>query len=606
MSGEQRQREQSSRQQGAGQQGAGQQGAGYQEQRPPNQAPGTQQQGAQPQGTQQQGAQTPEERRTEKKAAHQSSFDDDFAALSADALSFLDAYAETAEAEEREMRAAKTPPPENHTDFGNARRLVRLHGADIRYCHPWRDWLIWDDRRWKIDDSGAIMRKAKETVMSIYAEASRAEYEGERKEIVKWALRSESAARMKAMIELAESEPGIPVSPDELDQDDWLLNTLSGVINLRTGELLPHRREYMMTKIAPVHYDPDAKCPTWLAFLDRIMEGNEALISFLQRAVGYALTGNTREQVLFLFYGTGENGKSTFLETIEAMLGDYARQTGFDTFILKQNESVRNDLARLAGVRFVSAIEVERGKRLSESVVKQVTGQDTITARFLFKEYFEYKPKMKIFLACNHKPIIRGNDHAIWRRIRLIPFRVTITKKEKEENPDFDMKLRAELPGILAWAVQGCLEWQQQGLGQPVDVVEATQQYRDEMDEMKDFFDTRCVMGAEMKAFASDLYKEYLDWAQSAGIRKPMSQCSFGLKLGERGLTSGRGMGGRKIWKGIGLRSEEEKLTCELYTSDEYCGSKWEHYNENDRSFDNDLHSQEMEGIEDDDWEGSI
>ena len=154
------------------------------------------------------------------------------------------------------------------------------------------------------------------------------------------------------------------------------------------------------------------------------------------------------------------------------MLGDYARQTGFDTFILKQNESVRNDLARLAGVRFVSAIEVERGKRLSESVVKQVTGQDTITARFLFKEYFEYKPKMKIFLACNHKPIIRGNDHAIWRRIRLIPFRVTITKKKKEENPDFDMKLRAELPGILAWAVQGCLEWQQQGLGQPVDVVE--------------------------------------------------------------------------------------------------------------------------------------
>ena len=143
------------------------------------------------------------------------------------------------------------------------------------------------------------MRKAKETVMSIYAEASRAEYEGERKEIVKWALRSESAARMKAMIELAESEPGIPVSPNELDQDDWMLNTLSGVINLRTGELLPHRREYMMTKIAPVHYDPDAKCPTWLAFLDRIMEGNEALISFLRRAVGYALTGNTREQVLF-------------------------------------------------------------------------------------------------------------------------------------------------------------------------------------------------------------------------------------------------------------------------------------------------------------------
>jgi len=504
--------------------------------------------------------------------------------LSADALSYLDTFIQDFEPQQ----AAAGPPPEKCTDLGNARRLVRNHGTDIRYCHPWGKWLIWDDRRWCIDDNGAIMRRAKETTMSIYQEAGRAQDENERKELAKWALRSEAVSRLKAMIELAESEPGIPVSPDELDTDDWLLNVKNGIIDLRTGELRPHMREAMLTKLAPVNYDPAAECPTWTAFLERIMDGNEELISFLQRAVGYALTGDTREEVIFLLYGTGANGKSTFLETVQCLLGDYARQADFSTFLLKQNETVRNDLARLAGVRFVSAVELEPGKRLSESVVKQVTGRDTVTARYLFQEYFEYKPKMKIFLACNHKPIIRGNDHAIWRRIRLIPFDVKIP--DKEQDKELDQKLKAEMPGILAWAVRGCLEWQEQGLGKPEAVQDATQEYRDEMDVLGEFFSDHCIVGTGLRAFSSELYKEYLDWAQDSGIRRPMSQTMFGLRLAERGFEKKKSTGGKIAWEGIGIKST---ITPEnVYTLDEYS--------------DNYYHTEKEEEVDDNGWEGSI
>lgn len=506
--------------------------------------------------------------------------------LSDDALSYLDAYAE---AIEPPRQAAQGPPPEKCTDLGNARRLVRNHGTDIRYCHPWGKWLVWDDRRWCLDDSGAIMRRAKETTMSIYQEAGRVTDEEERKSLAKWALRSEAVSRLKAMIELAESEPGIPVSPDELDTDDWMLNTRNGIIDLRTGELCPHMREAMLTKLAPVNYDPAAECPTWVAFLERIMDGNEELISFLQRAVGYALTGDTREEVIFLLYGTGANGKSTFLETVQGLLGDYARQADFSTFLLKQNETVRNDLARLAGVRFVSAVELEPGKQLSESVVKQVTGRDTVTARYLFKEYFEYRPKMKIFLACNHKPIIKGNDHAIWRRIRLIPFNVKIP--DEEQDKELDQKLKTEMPGILAWAVRGCLEWQEHGLGKPEAVQDATAEYRDEMDVLGEFFRDCCVLGDSLQAVSSELYREYMDWAQDSGIRRPMSQTMFSLRLAERGFERKRVTGGKVAWLGIGLRSSTE-LPENVYTADEYSDSYF--------------HAEKLPEEDDNRWNGSI
>ena len=246
----------------------------------------------------------------------------------------------------------------------------------------------------------------------------------DRGNLARHALKSEAEGRLRAMVNLAKTEPSIPVKQSMLDADPWLLNCQNGTIDLRTGKLLAHHRSNLCTKEVPIAFDSDAKCPTWIAFLGRVMADNRALVRFLQRAVGYALTGMTSEQVLFFLYGTGANGKSTFIETCRNLVGDYAQQADFDTFMPKEKGHPRNDLARLAGARFVAAVEAAQGRQLAENVIKQATGCDVITARFLYHESFEYSPQYKLFLVANHKPVIVGTDEAIWRRIRLIPFTV--------------------------------------------------------------------------------------------------------------------------------------------------------------------------------------
>jgi putative DNA primase/helicase len=266
--------------------------------------------------------------------------------------------------------------------------------------------------------------------------------------------------------------------------------------------------------------------------------------------VGYALTGITWEQVLFFLYGLGANGKSTFLEVIQTMLGDYATQTTSETFMLKRHGSpISNDVADLRGARFVSAVEIESGRRMAEVLIKQMTGGDRLKARFLYSEHFEFKPEFKIFLAANHKPVIQGTDTAIWRRIRLIPFTVQIPEIEQDrELPD---KLKAELPGILNWAIEGCINWQNHGLTPPQAVQDATQNYRQEMDTLADFLAECCIMAPETSALAADLYKKYCGWAEENGEKKPFSQKVFGTALAERGFERTRAHGGKKLWKGI-------------------------------------------------------
>ncbi len=327
------------------------------------------------------------------------------------------------------------------------------------------------------------------------------------------------------------------------------MNVSNGTLDLRTGELRPHRREDWLTKITPIVYDPEASCPQWHAFLRCILAGRQDVIDFLQRAIGYSLTGDTSEQCLFLLHGTGANGKSTFLEIARALLGDYAEQAEFSTFLHKDRDTVRNDLAKLRGARFVSAVEVEEGRRLSEVVVKQLTGGDTITARFLFKEFFDFKPGFKLWLAANHKPVIRGTDYAIWRRIHLVPFTVTIPREEQDKK--LPAKLKKELPGILAWAVKGCLAWQQDGqLVAPGAVEAATTAYRAEMDLIGGFLDECCVQQENAHAEASDLYNAYRVWSGD----KITTQTAFGRRLGERGFVRGRNtVTGHIIWRGIGL-----------------------------------------------------
>jgi len=328
-----------------------------------------------------------------------------------------------------------------------------------------------------------------------------------------------------------------------------ILNVLNGTLDLRAGHLRPHQREDLITKLVQAGYDPAATCSRWEAFLDRIMAGNQNLIDFLRRAVGYSLTGSIREQVLFMMYGTGANGKSTFLELIRALLGDYAQQADFNTFLLRHYEGPRNDLARLMSARFVAATEAESGRPLAEVVVKQLTGGDTIAARFLRQEFFEYKPQFKLWLAANHKPVVRGTDNAIWRRIKLIPFTVTIP--EPEQDRSLSSKLKEELSGILAWAVGGCLEWQEHGLGEPEEVRAATAAYRDDMDILAEFLSECCIVHPGAKVKASALYKAYTQWCQKCG-EKEVKQRTFGMRLSERGVERQRTMHGY-FYFGLGL-----------------------------------------------------
>jgi putative DNA primase/helicase len=438
------------------------------------------------------------------------------------------------------------------TDVGNAMRLVSLHGHDLRYVPEFKKWLVWDDGRWLIDEDGEIMRRAKGTAAAIYVEAKSASEAGEQPmagKLASHAGKSQALPRLKAMIELAQTEPGISARTTELDNNNYLLGVANGVINLETGALRVPRREDLITKRALVAYDPDAQAPLFLAFLDRIMGGNQALVDFIHRAVGYSLTGITDEQCLFFLHGSGQNGKSTLLTAIKELLGDYAMQCPAESLMVKQGGgNIPNDIARLRGARMVATSETEDGRRFAETMIKQLTGQDTIAARFLFAEYFEFIPNFKIWLAANHKPVIRGDDFAIWRRIRLIPFAVTIPPEEKDGK--LPEKLRAEYPGILAWAVQGCLEWQRQGLNPPPEVLAATEEYKSEMDLIGKWIEECCITAPHATAKASELYGNYKRWVENNG-GFPLSSTKFGMKLGDRGYQKEKS--GTVVYHGIGL-----------------------------------------------------
>ena len=333
---------------------------------------------------------------------------------------------------------------------------------------------------------------------------------------VTWAKASQARGKLEAAVKLAESEGAVSANADQFDANPWLLNCANGVLDLRTGTLRPHNRGDLFTALAPVAYDPAATCPTWDAFLTRIMGGSAELISFLQRVIGYSLTGSVREQVLFFLYGAGANGKSTFLKTILAMLGrDYAKQAAPDVLI-ESSDRHPTELADLAGVRFVASIEVSEGKRLAEALVKQLTGGDPVKARLMRQDFFQFDPAFKILLAANHKPVVKGTDFAIWRRIKLIPFTVTIP--EAEQDKTLGDKLLAELPGILAWAVRGCLAWQRDGLGIPAEVIDATVAYRAESDELAPFLEECCNLGERLQAQAGPLFEAYKKWAEDGGI----------------------------------------------------------------------------------------
>jgi P4 family phage/plasmid primase-like protien len=444
-------------------------------------------------------------------------------------------------------------PEEPHEEFscsdlGNGLRFARQHGQGARYSFVAGRWFYYDAGRWVEDVSGEIPRRAKQTTKSIYAECAYTPDEERRKALAKHAMRTEADGRMSAMIHQAQSE--LPVNLTDFDTDPYLFNCANGVVDLRTGELREHRRDYMLTKMSPVEFDPKAQAPKWLTFLEQIFDGDESLIRFVQKAVGYSMTGSTQEQCLFMLHGTGANGKSVFLKTISALTADYGQQLRVESLMLRRQAGVSNDIACLRGARFLSAVETEKDHKLAEAHVKQMTGGDALRARYLFQEEFEFSPQFKIWLACNHRPQIAGTDFAIWRRIRLIPFLVTFQKEN--QNPNLDAELRDELPGILAWAVAGCLLWQHEGLDSPDAVVEATGDYRQEMDLLADFLADKCAVSENYQVTSAELWRVYQDWCAANGEQAGTNR-AFTTQLKDRGFEPKRNKSAR-FWVGLGLQ----------------------------------------------------
>jgi putative DNA primase/helicase len=441
------------------------------------------------------------------------------------------------------------------TDTDNANRLVEYAGDKIRYCPETKSWWLWNGKYWEVDKSFKMLTFATQTIRNLLANIESVEDKNLRKKSKKELHACLQKGRLTAMVDLAKKDRCISI--EKFDLKRMLLNISNGIIDLRNGQLMPHDSIYLNKSFANVAYCPSEQCPRWLNFLSQVMKGDQSLITYLKKVFGYCLTGQTSEQVMFFFCGRGANGKSTLISVLQKLTGTYSCQINADTLLVKNTRGIRNDLARLGTARVACASEADFGEQLSESTIKQITGGDTIVARFLFKEYFEFMPQFKIILAVNHKPKIRGTDHAIWRRIRLIPFEVTIP--DEERNPNLLEKLLEELSGILNWAIEGCLEWQQHGLETPEKVRMAVEEYRHESDLIGEFLQERCTIDlndSSRQVNVSEVYRAYQDWCFGESI-EPIKKNLFSKLLYERGhdqvrRTGGEGRG-RMYWGGISL-----------------------------------------------------
>jgi putative DNA primase/helicase len=431
------------------------------------------------------------------------------------------------------------------SDLGNAERLVAAHGRDLRHVAG-LGWHIWSGTHWQRDDTGEVQRRAKATARSILHDAANCDDDSERKQIVKWARTSEAEPRLRAAVTLAASEQEVVVRVTDLDANPFLLAATNGTIDLRSGDLRLHDPADLITSLTEIAYDATANCPRWERFLREVFADDEELVAFVQRFAGYALTGDTREHVLIVLHGAGRNGKSTLLRVQQRLLGEQAVTAALETFLRARGDrGPRNDLARLHRARLVSAAESGEGRKLDEATVKELTGGDRVAARFLYGEHFEFIPRFKLAIVTNHRPRIDGDDDAIWARLRLVPFEVCFEGREDRELPEL---LDGELPGILAWAVRGCLDWQRDGLGQAGAVARATAAYRADEDVLGAFLDERCNMQGDVEVVA--FRSAYDTYCQEVG-EKPLPANVLGKRLARREIQRHKRDG---TYRGVSLR----------------------------------------------------
>ncbi len=438
------------------------------------------------------------------------------------------------------------------TDIANAKRFAEQHGQNVRFT-PERGWFVWDGRRWAVDDKAIrVQELTKKTALAIFDEVKRAR---DRDVMYAHAKRSQSRRSIESALWLARSEPGIPARLTDFDADGWLFNVQNGTIDLRTGELRAHSRADLISNISPVPYmlGDVINAQLWLAFLKRITDGNQELIDYLQRFVGHLLAADTSDQSLHFLWGTGANGKSVFCEVLQRLMGDYALVASPDLIMVRRHAGIPNDVARLRGVRAALMNETSQGSRFDEAKLKDLTGGDTLSARFLHQEFFDFKATHRLIIRGNHKPSINGTDEGIWRRLRLVPFTVSIPPDEQDKQ--LLTKLEQELPGILDWAVRGCLQWQREGLNPPAIVMDAVKTYRDESDTLGRFIAECCEARKLAQVKARVLFQRYQQFCEQSGERW-ISAKDFPHEMQRRGFESKKTNTGN-LYLGIELTQSE-------------------------------------------------
>ncbi len=454
----------------------------------------------------------------------------------------------------RDLRANKFVTGEmQFTDVTNCDYFLKAYGDIIRYCITWNKFLFWNGTNWDIDTRGRVAERCKKFVHKMYRGMRYITDRQLEAAFEKHLIKSESFRRIQALEGLLKISEEIKVEDFELDRDNYLFNVEGWTLNLKNGRSKVPNAKDLITKKSRFIYEKDADCPVWKMFLMQIFNKDLQLIRFIQKAMGYALSGDVSEQCLFILWGTGANGKSTFLNVMLELFGDYALSTGIETF-MKKNSEQSNDIARLKGMRLVTTSEIEQGRQISESLIKMVTGEDALTARFLYGEYFSFKPTFKIFMATNHKPKIRGADNGIWRRIKMIPFTVTIPPEQRDKN--LTEKLIAENSGILNWLLKGYAMWKKEGLEEPPAVREANEEYRMDMDSVGTFV-TDCLeldASLQWRLPTNMLYQTYIKWCNKNNERI-MSQKWLGMRMSEKGfkrvITNGQ-----RLWCGLAVKMQ--------------------------------------------------
>ncbi|EJV41779.1 phage/plasmid primase, P4 family [Bacillus toyonensis] len=451
----------------------------------------------------------------------------------------------------------KVPEPSgrefNLTDVGNAERVADMYGNRIRNVHS--NWFTWDGKRWKSGGENDVRNLITDCFRKLAIECIGDE---DKKHILKHALKCEGASARDNMMK--EMKPKLAAEMSDFDSNKYLLNLENGVLDLKTGVLKPHNMSFMMTKLSDVRYDKNATCPNWLNYLKTTIrddngETDYELIDYLQKLVGYSLTGDTTEQGIYFLFGDGRNGKSVFINMIQKLLGEYSANAETSSFV-KTNSSggANSDIARLCGSRFVASSEIEDGKSLDEQLVKKITGCEPITARFMYKDFFDFIPEFKIVFATNYKPNIKGGDNGIWRRVKLIPFTYVIPKEDVDYY--LEDKLSLEMSGILNWALEGCIKWQKERLIEPKRVKDATNSYKEESDPILPFIDEMCFSDNSVKTTAKKIFEEYKTWCYR-NDEEALGKQTFYNKLNSKGFIKRKGPGNKDFIFGLTLNTEK-------------------------------------------------